>query len=61
MSLSIQRLFAPDHRRQIVIVERYNVPLVAARPARVASDARLQTGHSGADHNQAPTTARENS
>jgi hypothetical protein len=58
MPLNIEKLFAPSDKQQIIIVERYNLALVAARPAALAISTGLKAGLTGANHNEiAPTTA----
>jgi hypothetical protein len=61
MALNIVGLFAPDHKHGIAIVERYNLPLVAARPAGRALQPRLKPGLDSANHHElVPITARRN-
>jgi hypothetical protein len=58
MPLNIEKLFAPNDKHQIVIVERYNLALVAARPAALAINTGLKAGLTGANDDEiAPITA----
>jgi hypothetical protein len=59
MSPTMAEILAPSQAHQIVIVERYNLSLVAARPAGPAIKTEPEAGLTGVNHNQiAPTNVR---